>query len=187
MKQINLVKQFQFDTFNELVDFLKNNPDGNRKVTYRGTGKVVYDETEDFFYIDEFPDNAFVGCTTLNEYFDEETKEPDHNAFVRDYDLNDFRGMEIVKEENSGKSYILLVRDHEDDDTTTLLFHSKEKALDEVRGDLRDRNHFDTNEPYCTEEKLAELQKEATDSILEFGWHDDGEVLYQLTECDYED
>lgn len=197
MKKSSIV--YKFDNFAEIVDFLKNNPDGTRKVKYRDEGVLNYTDfdnpMQNYFYLDEYPWNSKDKSPVVDfrdhDYFDKETGEPNNEAFARDYDLNDFCGIEEIKDGRDEKVYVLMVQDHENQfstEYTVLLFHSEEKALDAIRNDLRDRNHFDTNEPYCTEEELADCQKEVIDSILKCGWWNDDEVMYDLFEIDeYED
>ena len=60
------------------------------------------------------------------------------------------------------------------------LFNNVKNALALVAGDLKDRYHFDTDEPYCTPLELAQLTAKMEEELLNRGVFEDGEVEYIL-------
>jgi len=185
MKKIENV--YQFSTLTEIVNFLKNNPNNTHKVRYREEGVLRYSEFGNYFYLDEYPHNSKEKCPVIDlrgfDYFDKATGKPIDANFARDYKLTDFRGIETVTDAEDG-AYVLRVVDEDIDEISVHL--CRESALGVVKGDLSDRNHFDTDEPYCTAEELAELQATAVNSLLKDGVYDDGEVKYTLEYKPYE-
>jgi len=84
------------------------------------------------------------------------------------------------------KIWVLLVEDADGNDC--YLYKTYEGALNCVMGDIEDRNHFDTDEPYITREELAQKQQEARDEIEELGyWQDDDGTNYWIQEKELND
>jgi len=180
MKQKGLVKLFQFDSFKEMIDFLKDNPNGTRKVKYQGVGTLSQDEIDkDEFYLDV--PNEGVTSFIAEEYIDKQTGELNEELMAQDYDLCDFTGEEIVVEAD-GMLYVTLIHDQESESYDVSLYHNKENALQCVKDDLRMRNHFDDDEeePYCTEDELLMLQQSAVESIKQSGYYSDDCVIYDV-------
>jgi len=70
----------------------------------------------------------------------------------------------------------------ENDGLDTELFFTKEKAIEYVDGDLEDRYHFDTDEPYITQDELADKKREMREAFDKFGYWTDDDVTYYLDE-----
>lgn len=83
------------------------------------------------------------------------------------------------------KVYVLTVT--EDDFQDVSVFKSKKSLIKNVKADLADRYHFDTDEPYITKEELEAKQAEAEKSLLEDEcWEDDG-TTYRMDAAELED
>ena len=78
--------------------------------------------------------------------------------------------------------YLLTIESQ--DDVSNFIYKSKESALECVRGDLKDRNHFDTEEPYLTQEELQKRQEEAVKALDGLGTWEDDDVTYWLDQKD---
>lgn len=90
----------------------------------------------------------------------------------------------MEKNEEKLRLWGLAVTDKDDGSLTQLCFKTREKALEFVRDDLHDRYHFDTNEPYITEEEYKTLCATADKELGQGGWWEDGEVTYWLEQVD---
>ncbi len=82
---------------------------------------------------------------------------------------------------------IWVLTTEERDFVETDLYRSKESAMECVKGDLLDRYHFDTDEPYITKEELQEKQEQAENELNAAGWWQDDEVTYYLEEKEIND
>lgn len=80
------------------------------------------------------------------------------------------------------KVYLLTIESQ--DNVENLIYKSQESALECVKGDLLDRYHFDTDEPYITQEELEEKQDEAVNALQNYGSWKDDEVQYWLDKKD---
>lgn len=76
------------------------------------------------------------------------------------------------------KIWVVIVEDT--DSLSDYLFFNKQDAIDDIKGNIRDHNHFDTDEPYCTQEELEEKQNKVIADIENFGWAKDEDVTYYL-------
>ena len=68
----------------------------------------------------------------------------------------------------------------EEDMIDNYLFNDIKNTLKMVAGDLKDRYHFDTDEPYLTPQGLAWLIAKMEEELLNNGVFVDGEVEYIL-------
>ena len=184
MKQKGFVKLFQFDSFKEMIDFLKDNPNGTRKVKYQVGGSLFQDEIDkNEFYLDVLHE----GVTSFieEEYIDEQTGELNEELIAQDYDLCDFTGEEIVVEAD-GTLYVTLIHDQDSESYDVSLYHDKENALKCVKDDLKMRfgkseeDEDEDEESDYTEDELLMLQQSAVDSIKQSGYYSDDSVTYDV-------
>lgn len=104
MRKTGTFERFSFDTFSEMVAFLKEDV-GNRRIVGRdGIGLVMtqkWDGTpmpdKEAFYIDSCPGTEYGECTWLGEYFDENGN-PLDEEFAEAYNVDDFYGDAKVAE-----------------------------------------------------------------------------------------
>lgn len=83
------------------------------------------------------------------------------------------------------KIWVLTVEER--DAVNTELYRGRENAVKCVIEDLADRYHFDTDEPYITEQELMEKQQTAKKELDSVGWWQDDDVTYYIDEKQVQD
>lgn len=108
MKKTATINEYQFDSFTEMIDFLKQDF-GNRLIRWQGCkllsvfvttdkdGNKYVDGNADSFKLDEDPNYEDGEFTDLEDYFDEDDQ-PNDELFAKDYDIDEFRGEEYIPE-----------------------------------------------------------------------------------------
>ena len=108
MKKTATINEYKFESFTEMVEFLKQDF-GNRLIRWQGTkllsvfvtkdkdGNEYVDSNADSFKLDEDPSYEDGEFTDLEDYFDE-NDQPLDEEFAKDYDLSEYRGEEYIPE-----------------------------------------------------------------------------------------